>query len=70
MGRMGHPTHLLMALTWDRPPTPPRPCGHNYPLERFPRQRTIRAAPVRKRRVALGLPSIVQSSGNRSKHIQ
>jgi hypothetical protein len=40
--RMGHPTHLLitptqllMALTWDRPPAPTRPCGHNYPLNTY-----------------------------------
>jgi hypothetical protein len=39
----------------------------NNPLERFPRQRTIRAAPVGKRCAPLGLPSFVQSSGNRSK---
>jgi hypothetical protein len=32
---MGHPTHLLMALTWDRPPAPTRPWGHNYPLNTY-----------------------------------
>jgi amidophosphoribosyltransferase len=34
---MGHPTHLLMALTWDHPPAPTRPCGHNYPLNTYDR---------------------------------